>query len=95
MRFFAVGAVVIFSGFFLSGYATIASGTTQTVTFISNPEGAPIELDGRTLGKAPLSITLKKKEGQRVTAKLEGYKTCRARQRKLIARAAQPGVRLN
>lgn len=57
------------------GCASIVSGSTQTVSFTSNPEGATIELDGRTLGKAPLSITLKKRSHQRITATLPGYKT--------------------
>lgn len=74
MRVLTASAAVLIGSNFISGCATLASGDTQTVSFISNPEGATIELDGRTLGKAPLSVTLKKKSGQWITAKLDGYK---------------------
>lgn len=71
-----IGAVMVFMGaLFTSGCATIVSGSTQLVSFTSNPEGATIELDGRTLGKAPLTVTIKKKSGQRIAASLPGYKT--------------------
>lgn len=75
MRFFAISVAVLFGSGFFSGCSTIVSGSTQSVSFTSNPEGATIEVDGRTLGKAPLTVTLKKRSGQRLSASLDGYKT--------------------
>lgn len=57
-----------------AGCASIVSGTTQTVSFHSNPEGATVMVDGTTLGKTPLSMTLKKGKYRSVSFEKEGYK---------------------
>lgn len=59
----------------LSGCATIITGTTQEVSFHSNPEGATVMVDGTTLGKTPLTFPLKKDKYDSVTFTKDGYKT--------------------
>ncbi|MDX6770100.1 MAG: PEGA domain-containing protein [Elusimicrobiota bacterium] len=60
--------------FAVSGCASIVSGSTQTVTFQSHPEGASVTVDGTPLGKTPLSMTLKKGKYKSVTFEKDGYK---------------------
>ena len=59
----------------LWGCATIVSGTTQEMTFQSEPEGALVKVDGRPLGKTPITIQLDRKSSQALSFELEGYKT--------------------
>ncbi|MCE5194142.1 MAG: PEGA domain-containing protein [Nitrospiraceae bacterium] len=59
----------------LTGCASIISGSTQEVTFQSQPEGATVSVDGKPLGKTPFTTTLKKKNDQKLTFEKEGYKT--------------------
>lgn len=59
----------------LWGCATIISGSTQEVTFQSEPEGATVKVNGRPLGKTPITIQLDKKSDQSLTFELDGYKT--------------------
>ncbi|MFQ5728843.1 MAG: PEGA domain-containing protein [Waddliaceae bacterium] len=60
---------------FFFGCATIMGGTSQDVTFNSNPEGAKVTLDGKVLGKTPLTISLSsKKKGQSLDFEKEGHK---------------------
>lgn len=59
----------------LWGCATIVSGTTQEMTFQSEPPGALVKVDGRPLGKTPMTIQLDRKTSQSLTFELEGYKT--------------------
>ncbi len=58
----------------LAGCATIVSGTSQELSFISSPEGATVTVNGKVLGKAPLTVSLKKEAGQSLTFEKEGYK---------------------
>lgn len=60
---------------FASGCATIIDGTTQTVSFHSNPEGATVRVNGTTLGVTPLAFDLKKSKYNQVTFSKDGYKT--------------------
>ena len=45
-----------------TGCATILKGTSQTVTFNSEPSEADVIIDGKTMGKTPVSVSLKKKK---------------------------------
>lgn len=56
------------------GCASIFSGTTQTLSFQSTPEGATVTINGRIIGKTPTSATLKKEKNQAVVFALDGYK---------------------
>lgn len=68
-----LGVLLLAAG--LWGCATIVSGTTQEMTFQSEPEGALVKVDGRPLGKTPITIQLDRKSSQALSFELEGYKT--------------------
>ena len=66
-----IAAVALLS----TGCCTIIKGGKQTVTFDSNPEGAAVILDGKSVGKTPLSISLKKNAFDTIMIKKAGYAT--------------------
>ncbi len=55
------------------GSATIASGTSQTVSFNSSPDGASVLVDGQMKCKTPCSVSLKKNKYSNITFTKEGY----------------------
>jgi hypothetical protein len=57
----------------ISGCASIASGTKQTVSFNSSPEGATVSLNGDVLGTTPLTASIPKRNNQSVVFSKEGY----------------------
>ena len=57
-----------------SACATIITGSRQEVSFISNPDGATVTVNGRVLGKTPMTVSLKKESGQAMIFEKEGYK---------------------
>ena len=59
----------------LTGCASIISGRTQEVSFASNPEGTTVTVNGRIIGKTPLTVNLQKKSGQSLVFSKDGYKT--------------------
>lgn len=58
---------------FLSGCATIISGTNQTLTFNSDVKDVEVYVDGALIGKTPVSASFKKNKVQSVMFKKEGY----------------------
>ena len=63
-------ALVLFTG-----CASIISGRHQEVTFKSSPDEATVTIDGRTIGKTPISTQIDRKSGvQIVTIEKKGYK---------------------
>lgn len=60
---------------FATGCASIFKGTSQTLTFSSEPSGAEVIVDGMSQGKTPASVKLKKNKYQSVTVKKKGYNT--------------------
>ncbi|MEI6848010.1 MAG: PEGA domain-containing protein [Chlorobiaceae bacterium] len=60
-------------GITFSGCATIIDGTSQKVSFSSNPSKADVTIDGKTIGKTPLTEDLSKKENHTVKINLNGY----------------------
>lgn len=59
----------------LASCATIVSGKYQTVTFNSEPQGAKVIVNGRTLGTTPLTLPLEKASNQTLSFEKEGYNT--------------------
>jgi PEGA domain len=59
----------------ISGCATIVTGTDQTLTFNSEPDGATVTVSGLVIGKTPLSVQVEKGKNQSLTFEKEGYKT--------------------
>jgi len=57
------------------GCAAVINGTSQSVTFTSDPEGATVEVDGVPYGETPVSVDLKKNRHSTVIFKKEGYKS--------------------
>jgi hypothetical protein len=72
--FFSIGMGVLLL-LHMQGCATIVTGTTQEMTFDSEPDGVTVVVNGRVIGKTPVTIQLKKKSDQSITFKKEGYKT--------------------
>jgi len=58
-----------------SNCATIVKGGKQEVGFTSVPDGAIVIVNGRTLGKTPITTTIDRKSDQTLTFEKEGYKT--------------------
>ena len=57
----------------LSGCATLAHGTTQSVGISSNPPGASVSIDGMSYGQTPVMATLRRKDNHLVRLELAGY----------------------
>jgi len=59
----------------LTGCASIISGRHQSITFTSTPDDATVTVDGKPLGKTPLSYQMERKsKDQAVTLQKDGYK---------------------
>lgn len=59
----------------MSSFASIIKGTSQTITFNSEPSGAKVYLDGQMFGETPLTLKLKKNKYDSIMVKKEGYVT--------------------
>lgn len=66
--------VVVITSLFLRGCASIISGTTQEMTFQSNPDDVLVTISGKVVGKTPTTVQLDKKSGQSVVFSKDGYK---------------------
>lgn len=75
VEYAALAAAATFSVIALAGCATIVSGTSQTVSFESEPEGVTVRVNGKSIGKTPTSARLDKRKNQTLTFELEGYRT--------------------
>lgn len=71
MRFLLLLPIVVL----LSSCASIIKGSSQTVTFQSEPEGAEVIIDGQSRGTTPLTVKLAKNKYDVVTFKKDGYAT--------------------
>ena len=60
---------------FLSGCATIMTGTTQKVPVTSNPSGAVAKVDGGMAAVTPTIFTLERKTDHTIEISKEGYRT--------------------
>jgi hypothetical protein len=56
-----------------SGCATIVDGTSQPVTFNSEPNRAKIFINGMQMGVTPLTIQVKRSKNTVIVAKKDGY----------------------
>lgn len=59
----------------LTNCATIFKGSTDTVSFSSDPTGASVYVDGMNMGKAPIQLELKSSKTYNVEFRLDGYDT--------------------
>ncbi len=67
--------LVLSVSFVMSSCASIVSGSSQELTFESQPEGATVSLDGNVLGKTPMTTTVKKERKRIVSFSKDGYQT--------------------
>lgn len=74
-RMFFLVSFALFAFVFLSGSATIISGTNQTLNFQSEPPGAQVILDGQMVGVTPVSVNIPKSRRSSVMFQLDGYQT--------------------
>lgn len=67
--------VALVVGLFAPGCATLFTGSTDPVTFTSDPDGAEVVIGGIVQGRTPLTIPVKRPglNDQTVTLRLDGY----------------------
>ena len=67
--------IVVCGAFVFNGCATILTGTSDEITFNSNPGGATIMIDGLDVGKTPSIQTVKRPgfSDRQVTLRLKGH----------------------
>jgi hypothetical protein len=58
-----------------NGCATLIKGTGQSVLFKTEPPGAAINVDGRLVGKSPVSTRVSHGDPKTIEASLSGYRT--------------------
>jgi len=69
----AIISLCFFVGLTFSGCASIVKGRTQEVSFQSNPDTATVKIDGKIIGKTPMTVNLHRKSGQTIVFEKEGY----------------------
>lgn len=57
----------------LSGCASIISGTSQDITFDSNPQGAKVYLNGVIMGTTPFTFNAQKNKYHSLRVEKDGY----------------------
>lgn len=67
-------SLVLVGSLVLGGCATIATGTSQTISITSNVDGAQLFLDGQLIGTTPFHGTVKKNK-KVITIEKEGYRS--------------------
>lgn len=74
MRLFALVAILAV-GFSTTGCATLFSGSSDTISFTSDPSGAEVVMGGIVQGRTPLTIPVKRAGfgNQTVTLRMDGY----------------------
>jgi hypothetical protein len=61
---------------FISGCATIFTGSSDPITFKSVPEGAKVVVNGASIGRTPVTVPIKRSlTPPQVQIKLDGYDT--------------------
>lgn len=60
---------------FITGCASIFSGTKQEVTFTSTPDGALVTIQGKPMGRTPLTILTAKEKKRTAVIEKEGYRS--------------------
>lgn len=67
-------SLTLFSSLMLTSCATIICGSTQKVSFNSNPSNASIYIDDFEVGKTPFQTKLERRKDHKVVIKLDGFK---------------------
>lgn len=69
-RFFCLIAIIVFTA---NGCATILKGSTDTVSFSSDPSGAKVYVNGSLMGTVPIQLELKSNQTYTIEFRKEGY----------------------
>lgn len=70
LRLVPLAAVLVMA----SGCATLFTGTSDTISFNSEPDGADVMIDGFIVGQTPVTLPVKRSlSGKTVTMSLDGY----------------------
>ena len=67
--------LLLLSALLLSSCAGIIKGTSQTVSFTSEPSKASVLIDGQNRGRTPLTVKLSKNKYSSIMIKKDGYDT--------------------
>lgn len=59
--------------FVLNGCATIFKGSTDTVSYSSDPSGAKVYINGQLMGTTPFQLDLKSNQTYTIEFRKEGY----------------------
>lgn len=77
-KFYKLGlffSFLIVAALILISCATIFKGSTDDVSFSSEPSGAKVYVNGNLLGTTPVQLELKSKSSYTIEFKKEGYET--------------------
>lgn len=77
-QFYKIGlffSFVAVASLIFSSCATIFKGSTDDVSFSSDPSGAKVYVNGSLLGTTPVQLELKSKNSYTIEFKKEGYET--------------------
>ncbi|MDX1442259.1 MAG: PEGA domain-containing protein [Gammaproteobacteria bacterium] len=81
-------AIAFFGGLALvlgvAGCATIVSGSSESITFNSSPEGATVYIDGTAVGTTPTTIEVDRSGNEVLRFEKEGYKPYETRLEKTV-----------
>ena len=82
--------IIISLVLFLAGCATLFSSSSDTITFISDPKGAEVYLNGDLLGKTPVTKEVEREffKTMVIVIKKKGYKTKEFNLRNTLTTAA-------
>jgi hypothetical protein len=69
-RYFCLLTILVFA---INGCATIFHGSSDKVSFSSDPTGAKIFVNGQLMGTAPLELKLQSKHTYNIEFRKEGY----------------------
>ena len=84
--------VLLISVIFLSGCATIMTGSTQKVSVSSNPSGAVAKVDGGMAAVTPTIFNLERKTDHTIEISKEGYRTAQVILRHTLSGAAAGNI---
>jgi len=73
MRLIHVLSAAVILAIGLSGCATVINGTKQKVSFLSDPPGSAITINGVPVGRTPVTFDLKRGSAVQVSVVAEGY----------------------
>lgn len=65
--------ILLIMGFSFTSCATLFHGSTDTVNFTSDPQGAALFINGMNMGKTPMQMELKSNKSYNIEYRLEGY----------------------